>query len=626
MKQESLSITDKKILSVILLIAAILRLWDLGAVPFMHDEFSALYRTSYDNFSDLLKEGVMINDSHPAGVQIFLYMMVKAVGWNEFWLKLPFALLGIASVFLVFKIGQQWFNTKVGLFSAAIVTVSELFIFYSQLIRPYSPGLFFVLLFVFFWNKILFVEEKPSVSTCIGFALAAFLSSQMHNFSLAQAGLIWLSGLFFLDKNNKTRVKSYAFSSLGALALFLPMSYVFYYQLFVRGGIGGWLSMPEMTFLIDFLQYTLNYSWLFIFVFVILVIFPFLTNKALKDNKWRLRIFGLLWFIVPFAVAMLYSKMKEPILQFSTLIFGFPFFVIVLFSFYDELKLTLKEQTAITASILIVGIISLITDRQYYKQVYNQGFDQIAVQMKNNQEKYGDSVAFVSYSNMSFMTKFYQDKEGVTNNYFFDKSSELNEFKKMLSDMDVSMLGIGLSDNGNIMWEMAALAYFPEIVEEKQWFNTRYLLLSKKSSASGHSSDEVLKVMKSDVEMRSEYGCSFVMEPEGINDIDNIGFIAELQAVDTVKEVLLVTELIDKREGSVLLWRGIDNAFMDILPGETYYLTNGFYIDSNKYDKENVKIKVYIWNKSKDFVIVKNIFSYKYKNEPHFLGLYEPLN
>ena len=618
MKKETLSITDKVLLSVILLVATLLRFWNLDSVPFMHDEFSALYRTRFDSFFQLIRDGIMTSDSHPAGVQIFLYYMVKIFGWNEFWLKLPFALMGVGSVFLVFKIGQQWFNTKVGLFSAAIVTVSELFILYSQVIRPYSPGLFFVLLFVYFWNKILFIENKPSISTCIGFALAAFLSSQMHNFSLAQAGLIWFSGLFFLDRNNKPQIKAYVFSSLGALLMFMPTSYIFYYQLFVRGGIGGWLDMPEKTFLIDFFKYTLNYSWLFIFVFLIIASLPFLTNKVSKDNKIKLRITAILWFLIPFAVALLFSKFKEPILQFRTLVFGTPFLIIALLSFYDDLKVTVKEGFTIITAILLIGLVTLITDRQYHKQVCNQGFDQIAAQMKKDQERYGDSITFLSHSNMSFMTKFYQDKEGVSNNHCFDKTSELNDFKELLSDLDTKYIGIGLSDHVNILWELSALAYYPEIIEEKQWFNTKYLLLAK-------GNNKLTSVIK-DVEMRGEWGCSFVMETDDIDNFYNIGFIAETQAIDTVTDIVLVTEIRDVTSDSLLLWSGEDNDSKAIMPGETYYLTNGFHFDANKYDKENIKVKVYIWNKGKNFVTINNIFCYKSKKEPYFLGLYEPLN
>lgn len=143
-----------------MVVAAVLRLWKLGQVPFMHDEFSALSRTGFTNLHDFIEQGIL-TDSHPVGVQAFLLFWVKLFGWNEFWVKLPFALMGIASIYLIYWIGRQWFNSKVGLLSAAFFAVSQFTVFYSQLARPYAPGLFFVLLMAFFWYKIVFGIKRP---------------------------------------------------------------------------------------------------------------------------------------------------------------------------------------------------------------------------------------------------------------------------------------------------------------------------------------------------------------------------------------------------------------------------------------------------------------------------------
>ena len=620
MKKELLSITDKVFLSVILLIAASLRLYHLDSVPFMHDEFSALSRTSYDSFSELIQQGIKI-DSHPAGTQLFLYYMVKLFGWNEFWLKLPFALMGIASVFLIFKIGQQWFNTNVGLISAAFVTVSELFLFYSQLIRPYSSGLFCVLLFVYYWNRMLFIDEKPSVKVCVGFALSAFLSSQMHNFSLAQAGLIYLAGLLFLKKDNKLQIKAYLLSGVVALILFLPTSPIFYHQLFVNGGIGGWLSMPKASFIIDFFRYSLNYSYLFIFGFIIIVIYPFIRGKVNNDKKILLRIVGLALFMIPFVLAFVYSKLKEPILQFSTLIFGYPFFIITLFSFYDDKKIKMLEKTIVIGFILLIGITSLIIDRQYYKQVYNQGFDSMAAEMKKDMDCYSDSISFVSFSNRTLMTKFYQDKEGVINNKLCDKSMDIYDYQEYLSKLNTKYIGIGLSDHADISYEMITMMFYPNVLKECQWFNTKYLLLSKENI----DNDMILMNNGGKIQEGYEWGYSFDMSLDTIENLDDIGFIAEIQSTDTINDIVLIVEIKDSND-SLLHWSGTDCKGHVLLPEETYYLSNGFHYDDEKYDKNEVKIKVYIWNKGKKFVSIEKLFFYNSEKNPYFLGLYEPLN
>ena len=61
----------------------------------MHDELSALSRLQYDNIYDVVKYGVMLGDTHPAGVQVFLYYWIKFGGTSEVWVKLPFILSGI---------------------------------------------------------------------------------------------------------------------------------------------------------------------------------------------------------------------------------------------------------------------------------------------------------------------------------------------------------------------------------------------------------------------------------------------------------------------------------------------------------------------------------------------------
>ncbi len=218
---------DYLLLGVILLVAAVLRLWRLGQVPFMHDEFSALFRLRFDNLRDLFQNGIIV-DGHPAGVQVFLYYWTKVVGWNAFGVKLPFALMGIGSVFMVYVIGRQWFNRKTGLLAAAFFAVSQLTVFYSQIARPYSPGLFFVLFMTFFWNKILFDVRKPGAGTCIGFAVTAWLAALAHNFSAAQAGLIFLTGLFFLKKDRRL---AYWLGGVGALLLYAPHLPTFYLSL-----------------------------------------------------------------------------------------------------------------------------------------------------------------------------------------------------------------------------------------------------------------------------------------------------------------------------------------------------------------------------------------------------------
>ena len=620
MTKEKLSGYDRVILLIILLLSAVLRLYHLGDVPFMHDEFSALSRTCYDNFRDLIREGVMLHDSHPAGVQVFLFLLVKVFGWNEFWLKLPFALMGVASVYLVFVIARQWFNKNVALVSAAFVSVSELFVFYSQLIRPYSPGLFFVLLLVYFWNKMLSPDERFSVGTCAGFALSAFCAAEIQMFSMMQAGIIALSGLFFLKNLDKKRRYAYLISCLCAVLLFMPSLPVFYYQLFVYGSIGGWLAPPQHSFLLDFLSYSMNYSKLFMFCMLVVVILPIVVGCKKQEGKLVIRLLCVLFFAVPFAVAMAYSFLKEPILQFSTLIFSFHFIIIFALSFYDD-NVSRTTITAVVACVLFIGLSSLIFDRQYYRQMTHQGFDQIAEEMKDDMKCYHDSVCLVSYADRAFMNEFYQERAGVRDARCFSETDALADYQHYLKTNGAKYLCVGLADHAEMSWEMSAVAEYPYLVKEKTWFTTRCLTLSKEDNGSPLLIDLASEVF---VGSGTEWACSRGIPSDSITeDIERLGVIADVTVHDTLSRLLLVVHITDPKNDSTILWRSFESKDKVVMPGENLLLTCGFFIP--KVDYSDKRIRTYLWNMDKKELVVNKMAYYRVKKNPFFYGLYNPI-
>ena len=610
---------DYLLLGVILLVAAVLRLWKLGQVPFMHDEFSALFRLKFDSFHDLIQYGVTEGDSHPAGVQVFLYYWTKLVGWSEFWVKLPFALMGIASIYLIYLIGQQWFNRKVGLLAAAFFAVSQLTVCYSQLARPYAPGLFFVLLMTVFWNKLLFDAKKPSIGTCIGFAVSAWLAALAHNFSTAQAGLIFLTGLFFLPKERR---KAYWLSGIGAVALYAPHLPVFYYQTFVNGGIGGWLAKPKSTFLIDFLQYTMNYAPLFIFAVGIVIVLPFILQKPEK-RRHPVRWATIAWFLVNFSVAFVYSLLREPIIQYSTLIFCSPFLVLTLFSFHKNNSMTMTQTVIAVLAILFIGTSSLIINRQHYDLMYHQGYDQIAQRMEQDNDSIED-IRFVTATLKTQFPDFYQAQTEVSRRVIFDEENNcIADLRQWLDAEDSENLGFGWTDYVNPAWETQAVATYPWMIHENTWFTSHYLTLAKDTVPGAirllHPITETPYTF-----YQTEWGTLQYIYGDSLYDnTDILGIVATIQATDTVRGCLLVMEVHDNATDSLLVWHGSDESLV-LLPGENR-IVNAIRFDEKQFPVKGKTIRVFIWNRQKGTIIAKRLDYYLTKYNTRLAGLYEPL-
>ena len=622
---------DYIILGVIMLLAAVLRLWRLGQVPFMHDEFSALLRTRFDNFNDFVQQGIM-PDSHPVGVEAFLWLWVRVFGWSELWVKLPFALMGIGSVYLIYLIGQQWFNRKVGLFSAAFFAVSQFTVFYSQLARPYAAGLFFVLLMAWFWYKIVFQVEAPKTRVFVGFALSAWACSLIQYFSIAQAGLIFLTGLFFLPRERR---KAYWLSGVGAVLLFAPTLPIFYQQLFVSGSIGGWLSAPKSDYLLDFIQYTMNYDMLFMFAVGVIILLPLILGRRDKQNN-PLRWAGLAWFVIIFAIAFTYSLLREPILQQSTLIFSYPFVVIVAFSLFKSRTLSPAQTALVAGVILFVGCTSLIMTRRHYDLMYHQGFDQIAVEMKADREQYGDSIQFATKTEIGEAAEFYQAPLGIDERVVFSRiyteegdfvrEPELSDFNHWLgAHHETPMLGFGWTDYANPLWETTAVGNYPYILRQKDWFTSRYLTLSREPVEGSRYALTPLSDTPTPFMEWQEWGQAVTFSCDSLpDDVEALGIVAHIHNELDVSSVKLVVELHDAETDTIVLWhssQGEDGCFA---PGN--HVIADAILFGEDFSPKGKTLRAYLWNEGHSPFVLNGISYYCTRKDPVLTGLYEPLH
>jgi hypothetical protein len=568
---------------------------------------------------ELIRKGVMI-DSHPAGVQVFLYYWVKLFGLNEFWIKLPFTIAGIASVYLIYKIAKQWFNKEVGLLASAFFATAQFAIFQSQIARPYSAGLFFTLLFVVYWNQFVFGKEKIKITTSIGFIVSLFLATQMHIFSLAQVGLIYLTGLFFIHKSH---FKTYFFAGLISLVLYAPTSPIFIMQM-KDGGIGGWLGKPENDFFFQFFSYAFHYYFFYFIFFVLLIGLPFILDSVVlrkKDNI--IRLIGLLWFIIPATIAYLYSIIRIPVIQFSTLYFCFPFLIIVLFSFYEEKTFSVKQNTFVIGFFLFFGTSSLIYNRQHYELMYKQGFDQIALEMKQAQNQYADSVSFFIYGSTPKMAAFYIDKEKIADVSYFSGKSNVQDFAEKVHQATTPYIGFGWTDYCDFKWEMATLSAYPYLLKQQAFPNSNFMLLSKHPVCNATFLIDTISSKDISIYTNNLYSPASLINFDSVPDC--FALAASFRSKDSISNIHLIVEIRDKESDSLLLWLSSFNKDYVFAPNKSHTLVNGLRFSDQKIDSQDLKIRFYIWNREEKPYLLENITKYETSFPQIQFGLLRPL-
>lgn len=612
------------LLIAILLIAIFLRLYKFFDIPFTHDEFSALFRTNFNSFSSLIKFGV-IPDGHPAGIQVFLYYYIKLFGSSPWVVKLPFVIMGLLSVYLIYYVSKIWFNITVGLINSAMFATLQFTVVYSQIARPYISGLFFCLLLVLFFTRLVKTPQTKFYINAAGFIVSAALCSYNHHFSLLMAAIIGLSGLFFIDK--KYLVK-YILAGIIVMILYLPHLPILLLQL-KQGGV-TWLFTPRYRFIAQYLGYCFNYSSLVYFVVLIVFVYGIVKAKSYNYNLKTFLLFAV-WCSLPYLIAFYYSRHAVTVLQFSVLIFSFPFLLFVLFGHIPQLKVGINA--IIVVLILSANIYSLVVTRHHYSIFYQSVYKQILIDNKAARQQNKNVLSIID-SHVP-ITNYYIDKYNFDTNFvcytqkFKSHTCLLNYLENNYSNYDYLYFG-ALSGNNEISVPIIQ-RYYPKIEWQKNYFGGTTYLFSKEQQTVvnpiNHNSfenvdnnwhqvnqlniiDTIIYQGKHSyfIDSLTEWGPTFVhlLKPLYKNQNNFIDISVKVLNNKKLNNVLLCAQIMN----------GQNSHYFGALPvGSFKHITNNSKWVTAQYsvklsdidlNYKNLELKVYIWNRDKTNIIIDN--------------------
>jgi hypothetical protein len=616
--------TNKLLLLLIILVAVVLRFINFSEIPFTHDEFSAFFRTNFNSFSELIEKGIRI-DAHPAGIQVFLYYWIKYIGSSEWIVKLPFAIMGVFSVYLIYLIAKKWYNETLALITSAFMASIQYTVMYSQIARPYISGLFFVLLMVYFWTKIIKNPQKHFYLNSIFFILSAALCAYNHHFSLLFAAIAGLSGLFLIDKKYLVR---YIISGVLIFVLYIPHLEIFFYQLSI-GGVEGWLGKPYNDFILEYLDFLFHFSSYPIILTVVIIVFGFYKNK-LKNFNWRNFILFTIWFVLPYLVGFFYSRYASAVLQFSVLIFSFPFLYFMIFGHIQAQKPLINLILVIL--ILTVNILTLIFGRKHYDLFYKSPHKQILIDHEKAIQNNPNTLSIVDSHRE--ITKYYLSKNVFDTNFiWFDTFGDITQFKNFLDQesKDYKHLYLGCLSSNTPLTVQIIQEYFPGIEWQKNYIGGTTYLFSKdkkedKKIIKSLDFEENINIgwKKIDtthfidslcysgshsylIDSTIVYGLFFKKKLDKIIENRNnfIDISLMVKAIDDLKDILIVISM--SSNGDVKYWNGIrfdtfvlgDNINDDWIP-----IRFSVKLSDINLDYPGIMFSTYIWNnKKKSFLI-----------------------
>ena len=178
------------LLGVVVCVAAFLRLGGLTAESLWWDEVLTTY-SAREPLTRVI-DAVRGHENAPPFYFIVMNLWVKGFGMSDLSLRLPSALMGIATVALLWRVGAELFNATVGLTAAALLAVSPIHIAYSQEARMYA--LLVLLLTANLW-AVVRVMRTGSARWQVAYVLTAALALLTHTFAaftLLAVNLFWL--------------------------------------------------------------------------------------------------------------------------------------------------------------------------------------------------------------------------------------------------------------------------------------------------------------------------------------------------------------------------------------------------------------------------------------------------
>ncbi|MFC1646644.1 ArnT family glycosyltransferase [Patescibacteria group bacterium] len=233
-----MKVTNRKVfLIVILLIAALMRLWKLGIIPrgITNDELGYMYNaysiatTGNNIFGQKFPIFSWIAIYGFPFMPVTTYLMVPFVyllGLSEFSGRILSAALGIADIYLIYLLVVNLLkNKKIALLSAAMLAVNPWHVFLSRTAYDPNVSLFFFLLSITAFSVEIPKKKLPIISS-VSLFLAIFAYRGMNPLILGIVSIcLWLGKKVF--KINKSQLKFYFVSIVVIVITFVSTAYIF---------------------------------------------------------------------------------------------------------------------------------------------------------------------------------------------------------------------------------------------------------------------------------------------------------------------------------------------------------------------------------------------------------------
>src|SRR5579864_7076235 len=214
-------------LTVILLVAVLMRLWSINKESFWADEGWTMVLSHGPTLPDVIQ--TMVNDQHPPLYFALFHYWTLLAGNSEIVSRLFSAFWSLIGVALVYRLGTDWFSRQAGALGALFMAFANLDLMMAQETRHYTQMAALALLSAIFYLRYL---RRPTRMRGIGWWAASVALMYTHYLG-AFVLLIQLLHLLFVARPYR-RIPDLFVRWLLIGEAWIPWGFVFIAQSLVR--------------------------------------------------------------------------------------------------------------------------------------------------------------------------------------------------------------------------------------------------------------------------------------------------------------------------------------------------------------------------------------------------------
>jgi 4-amino-4-deoxy-L-arabinose transferase-like glycosyltransferase len=431
----------------IFIFASIFYLYNINFSDIWIDEAftKALVRHSYGEITQLIK-----NDFHPPLYFFGLKLFVTIFGLNDFTLRL-FSVLGIlATILLVYIIGQKVFGKSGALYFCLLMVSLPMLAEFAHEARMYTWGSFAVAGTFLFASRFLSSDKQSDLIWFMSFSLAA---AYTHYYALLAAfwANVFVSIFLFIKRKNQFRI--HLIYSLIVLILYIPWFTVVLRQT-KKVAESYWVpALDWQTFLYCLLSPFAPKIYLPSFLPLALMIYGLILwviykNYIVRKEKQGLVLgLSLCMFWCTILTAMIISLLMQPVLYMRYLSN-----IIILILIPVTLFFTSRRKNwikgIVLAAILVFGIKISIDGSSFSFGPYQQSMDQIHYKCPEIRKVFhvieSSAGPFAECNNFDIQNYWYNPESTVvyTNMDVFDNLIQTDSLGKVLQEEEPFCLAI----------------------------------------------------------------------------------------------------------------------------------------------------------------------------------------